>query len=476
MRPAAIARAPLGRGSCRAFLLAVVLPLAGHALAAAAQGSADPRGTLPLTLEESLARATERSEEVQLARATVDAARQQVVVARSAAFPQLQGNVQYSRTLESIYDDILAGDGGGLGALPFGREHSYTASIGVSQLLFAGGRVAAAVASARNTQAAAELGLREQTAEIALQVRTAYYRALLASELEAIAVASLDQARSFLEEEQRRSRAGYASELDVLRAEVSYENLNPQLVDARNASQIALLNLKRLVNVPLEQDVRLATALEPPPPESDEQRLSREELLDRRASVRSAERQVASREQDVRAARAEHFPSLSFQMSYGRQAFPTDAFDFSGVDWQPDWTAGVGVTVPLFAGFRTGAQVAQARVRLREAQLQLTQLGENVQLEYEQALGERERARATIVARRRTIDQAQRVYDLTVLRYGQGQATQLEISDARLDLLEARTNLAQALGDFYIADASVLRATSEARASDSEGEAEGGSR
>ncbi len=81
-----------------------------------------------------------------------------------------------------------------------------------------------------------------------------------------------------------------------------------------------------------------------------------------------------------------------------------------------------------------------------------------MQLEYEQARGEKERAAATIAARERTVGQAQRVHDLTVLRYEQGLATQLEVSDARLALLQSRTNLAQALSDFYTADASLTRA------------------
>ena len=55
------------------------------------------------------------------------------------------------------------------------------------------------------------------------------------------------------------------------------------------------------------------------------------------------------------------------------------------------------------------------------------------------------------------MQQAQRVYDLTVLRYEQGLASQLEVSDARLALLQARTNLAQALADYYTADATVIR-------------------
>jgi outer membrane protein TolC len=50
------------------------------------------------------------------------------------------------------------------------------------------------------------------------------------------------------------------------------------------------------------------------------------------------------------------------------------------------------------------------------------------------------------------------VYDLTVLRYEQGLASQLEVSEARLSLFQARTNLAQAVSDFQIADATLARA------------------
>jgi outer membrane protein TolC len=81
-----------------------------------------------------------------------------------------------------------------------------------------------------------------------------------------------------------------------------------------------------------------------------------------------------------------------------------------------------------------------------------------VSLQYEQAVGERRRAAAAILARQQTVAQAQRVYDLTVLRYDRGLATQLEVSDARLALLQASTNLALALSDFYIAEATVSRA------------------
>ena len=163
------------------------------------------------------------------------------------------------------------------------------------------------------------------------------------------------------------------------------------------------------------------------------------------------------RELGVRIAKGGYLPSASLRVNYGRFMYPTELLNWSGNDWRSDLTASLTVDVPIFNGLRREAEVQQARVEQEQAQLQLAQLREAVSLQYEQASGERRRAASAILARQQTVAQAQRVYDLTVLRYDRGLATQLEVSDARLALLQASTNLAQALSDFYIAEATVSR-------------------
>ena len=450
------------------------------------------RDTVRLELSDAIARAVGQSEEVRLARSQVDLANAQVTAARSAALPQIDGNLSYTRTFDSPFntgtgftlpDSLkfepdptlpleervryledrapsagLGGLGSLFGNLPFGQANSYVLSGSLSQPVYSGGRVGAGLAIAREYLDASRLGLDESLADIELDVQNAYYRALLAAELETISRAAVAQAERFLKQERLRLEAGEASDLDAMRAEVSLENLRPQLVEAQNAASLAVLDLKRLIDIPLDQPVVLTTALTAPSatelaaPEVDART-----VLGRRAAVQAAERQVEIRRQQVRVARGALLPSVSVNMNYGRQIFPSDVFRFSGQDWRTDWNASVNVSVPIFSGFRRQAEIDQARITLDQERLRLGQLRESVQLEYEQARGERERAAATIAARQRTVDQAQRVHDLTVLRYEQGLATQLEVSDARLALLQARTNLAQAISDFRIADASLTR-------------------
>ncbi|HET9984835.1 MAG TPA: TolC family protein [Longimicrobiales bacterium] len=451
-----------------------------------------PADTLVLSVSDAVSWALERGEEVQLARAQVELAESQIKDARAAALPQLSANLGYTRTFASQFDTGgsftlpdslkfspdstatlaervsylerrtpsagLGGLGSLFGDLPFGRENAYTATASFSQLLYSGGRMGAALDVAEEYRDVAGLQLREQRAETELAVRTAYYHALLAGELERIADAAVRQAEDFLAQERLREKSGAAAELDVLRAEVALENLKPQLVQARNAAELATLDLRRLVNAPAGRPLKLTTPLEAPPSaELAEAAAPPETWLGRRAAVEAADRTVRMRELGVKIARGSFLPSVSLRMNYGRLAYPTQAFRLQG-DWRTDWTAGLSVELPIFDGLRRNAQLDQAHAELDAARLQLAQLREGVQLQYEQARGERERAAATIAARQKNVTQAQRVYDLTVLRYDKGLATQLEVNDARLALLQARTNLAQALADYYIAEATVTRA------------------
>ena len=486
----------LARLAAAAVVAALARPTPADAQGArAAAGATDTVGaadSVPVTLDDAVARAVGQSQEVRLARAQVDLARAQVTSARAEALPQVDGGVNFTRTFESQFNtgggftlpDSLSFSPdttapladrvrylernapnaglGGLGALfgnlPFGQPNAWTASLTGTQPLYAGGRVGAALRIAGEYREAAELGLREEVAEIELQVRDAYYRALLAQELERIAAAAVVQADTFLVQERLRRGAGTASDLDVLRAEVEAENLRPQAIAARNAASLASLDLKRLIDLPLDRPVRLATPLAVPTArELASPQVDAPALLAQRAAVRAAERQVAIRAQQVRIARSGYLPSVDLTVNYAKTAFPPGVFELQGQDWRTDFTAVVGVRVPLFNGFRTRADVQQAQVTLLAERLRLAQLRENVELQYEQALGEKQRAAADIAARQRTVEQAGRVYALTVLRYEQGLATQLEVSDARLGALQARTNLAQAVSAFYLAEAGVSR-------------------
>lgn len=453
-----------------------------------------------LSLDAALERTLSESEEVRLARTRLDAADARADAAWSAALPQINTQLAYTKALRSVFSDAgggvaipdslrfdpdptapieqrvayledrtptaaVAALGGLFNDLPFGNENTWVAGLSVSQPVFAGGRIQSQIEAARHAEDAARYGYEDAAADVVLQVRRAYYDAALAGATQEIVEASVELAREHLSDVRLRESAGRASELEVLRAEVELENLVPQSVQAGNARELALLNLKRLVNLPADAELELTTelvaadapgglAVGPLPPL---ERVADE--IAGRASLRAARSQVAIAEEQVDIARSAYLPSVSLNANLTRQAFPTGDFGIpGGGDWRDDWSVGFAVSWPLFQGLRRSAQLDEAEAQREQAELQFAQLRESVALEYEQALGEMERSRALIAAAERTVEQAERVYALTELRFEEGLATQLEVADARLALQQARLNRVQAQHDALVALARAERA------------------
>ncbi|MBX6363395.1 MAG: TolC family protein, partial [Gemmatimonadetes bacterium] len=329
---------------------------------------------------------------------------------------------------------------------------------------YAGGQIRAGVEAAAAAADAAQASLDEAKTQIVLDVKQAYYDAALAEQSARIVEASARLAQEHLAQVKLQKAAGRASELEVMRAEVDAKNLEPQLVQANNARDAALLNLKRLINVPMDTPVRLATTLDPDPAEiaragavtmpSVDEAAPR---LAQRGAVRAAEHEVEMRKEQVSAAKGAYLPSVALQGTLARQAYPAGVIPGAG-DWRDDWSVGVTAQWSPFQGFKRSADVEKANAQVKESELALDQLRESVRMEYEQAVAELKRAQTQVEAARSTVAQAQKVYDLTEMRYREGLATQLDVLNARLSLQQARLNQVQALHDVYVAAARAERA------------------
>jgi outer membrane protein len=432
----------------------------------AGQASAQvPGDTLRLTLDAAVARGVQQAEEVDLARAQRQVAEGQVVQARAGAFPQVSGQVTYNRTLASIFDGIsLApepeeGEEPGenpFASLPFGRPNVWSAGIQVTQPLYAAGRIGTGLNIAREVRRAADAQVAEAEADIALQVRSAYFQTVLADAFIGISQEAVQLATEHLRQVELFRQQGTASEFDVLRARVERDNLEPQVIEAVNARRLAELNLRRLTNIPPAQPIVLVTPLDARIADVD--RAALEVAVRRRPALQSAAAVVAAREGAVRIAQADRMPSVGAAANFNYQAFPSTVTPFD-TDWRRDWTVAVQMNVPIFTGFRTSGQIQQARAELWQAQLQMAQLEQGIDIELEAALGEVDAARAQIEARRATVEQARRTLELAELRYRSGLATQLDISNARLLLEQSRVNEAQSLFNYLNALARLERVT-----------------
>jgi outer membrane protein len=424
-------------------------------------GAQTPSDTLRLTLDAAVHRALDQSIAMRLARANVVDARGQVREALSGALPNVTGSIIYTRQFASIYQNLGGSSGDSLAKLfkntPFGAANTWNFQLQATQILWEGGKVGAGLAAAKSVRQIATLTQSETAADVTYQVKQAYWNAALQGRLTAIAVENLEQARQQLRQVRLFRQAGTRAEYDLLRAEVDAANQEPPVVQARNGYDIAMLDLKRLLTMAPEQPLVLATTLESP--EAMIPVLASDSLGEpNRPGLAAAEVTVHQQELLLKVARADRWPTLKVTTTYNEQAFPQSVFPASGDQFRRGWNGELKLSFPLFDGFKTAGSVEQARAAVLRAEAQRDSMRSQVALDVAQAKAEVARTRALLVARRETVRQAQRAQYLAGVRYTNGMATQLDVSDARVAAQQSEVNEVQATRDYLVALAQLERA------------------
>jgi outer membrane protein TolC len=361
-------------------------------------------------------------------------------------------NERYDTMSELLMQDFMSGL---ISGLPFGRRNTYVAMLQVTQPLFAGGRIKGARNIAQHLGTAAEARLEETEADLVLAVRVAYLNALLAERLHAVALQSRQTAQDHVRQVEAFRAAGTASEFDLLRARVDAANREPFVVQAENAARVALLDLRRLVNLPAEQPVVLTSTFSSEPVQVDNAEVRR--LMDDRPLLAAARAQVAATQSGVSVAKGEWFPTIAVQGNLGYQAYP-DNFGVPALsEWREDWSVAVAVSWVPFDGFGRRGRIAAAQAQFREAKLREAQVVEALDLQYTAAVGDHQTAIASVLARKEAADLAEQTLELADLRYRNGLATQLEVSDAALVRDQARVDEIDALAAYVKALAHLER-------------------
>ena len=434
-----------------------------------------PQDTLRLSLPEAVTLALRDADEVKRANADVAITNAQVTTSRASGLPQLR--------LTGTYNHVFANARARAVNQVFNQPNTYNVNANLSQTLFQGGREFASWRAARRAREAARLTAGETRAEVAVGVLRAYLEASLADRVEHIRGENLILASQRVEQSERLFTAGRVARYDVLRSRVERANLEPLVIQARNDREIALLELRRLLNLAPEAPIRLTTTIDSTSVPLILAAASHDGFDGSdRAAVRAAELTVRARRDAISVARADWLPTISVFFQSGVQAFPPSGFppgrgvpahcdkvtstsgDTTTVctpqngGWFGDRSMGVNFSWPLFDGLRAKGAIDLAQAQLEVAEIALAQEREAVSLEVARARAELTRSRAVFAARRQNVSEAGEAFRLASLRYSRGIGTSLEVSDSQLQMLISQTDEARSAVEVYLAAAELARA------------------
>lgn len=416
------------------------------AAAAGAAGPAAPAGParLTLTVQDVRRIALERSREIRKAEQYAVGIRGRYLEEKAAVLPQLNLSTYGSNTQDN--------------SAFIGPQHTEVAGLSatVTQPLYTWGRIPAAIRAAEVGLAMADDRLEQARQAAVRDALLAWYDALLAQEVRAIAAEDLEQKQRHLEEARRRLEAGTATDYDVLAADVSVQNARPAVIRADNAAGAARERLRFVLAIEEQTEVELRGGLEvqtePAPTYAaalEEARRRRPDLAELRNRRKVADEVVTIRRAGVK-------PRLDFQGSGGWQKIwvdsPTNGEGFL-------WSAGLALTWPLFDGRRTQGLVMEAESDSEALAIGERELLDAIALEVRRAVDDVGEAAGIAAALAGTAGQAERLLAMSERGYELGVKTRLEVDDARLNLLAARGNLARARRDYLAARANLAYVT-----------------
>ena len=338
-------------------------------------------------------------------------------------------------------------------------DQSWSVTLQVTQVLYAGGQVRAAVKIAKLTEDNSYGALRDTVDAVIAKTRTQFYIVLLNRALINVAEESVKLQEDQLKDQQNRFEAGTVPRFNVLRAEVELANVRPNLIRARNNYLIGQLDLAKTLGLLAAADGKptfncvgeLLTAGRPGQL-STALALARE----RRPFLKVQRQKILIEKEQIKVALAGYKPRLDVNGGgLVRNSRLTDALD----DTVNGWFFGVSGRWNLFDGFETAGKVKQATATLEAAKVTYDDSVQQVELEVQQAFANLQQAKETIQSQQKNVEQALEALRLANERLAAGAGTQLDVLDARVALTRARSTEVEARADYSKALAEFDRAT-----------------
>ncbi len=426
-------------------LLCGILPLVATALFVMEAGA--QQRTVELTLDEALEIALDENPTIKIANLEIERQRHVKNETRGGFLPTLSAEGTYSHAMKKA--------GGMQGLMSADNIYSVGGTAGLPLLVPA--LFQTLKLNDEQMRAAVEAA-RASKINLVNEVKKAYYQILLAEQsLEVLRISESTIGKT-VEDTRTKLANELASEYDLITAEVQLSNLQPTIFEAENGIRTAKKMMNMLLDMPDDVMINVTGTL------NDMAVMSPavySKDISENSDLRALGIQGDILGRTLKLQRSSRLPSLvafGSVTSTGMEEVDFQTYMATGqmatdFKWNTPINVGVRLSVPLFAGFTNVQKERQTRNAIKQMDYQKYYLEQGLKVQVENAINTIATAREKMLANRRTIDQAQKGYDISKVRYDAGMGTILELNSAELALTQARLNYTQAIFDYLSAEA-----------------------
>lgn len=449
-------------------LLAAGTALTLLACAAFAQDSAkEEPERVSLTVEQAVDYANENSKSLKSSAIDLEIAKRAKKYSWNIFLPSVQATGTLNRTTASSWDSIVSGVGQGASfaagtwipqakweglaenaGLKENESMHWAATGGISASLNLSLAQIYQIKAARASYESGKITWDQAVKDNTRSIKKMFYGLLLQQESLKIQQTSLQNARSRYDQAVTNFRNGRIPELQLLQAQVAYENQKPSVLNAENSFEQQLDLFAFMLGMPVGTKLKLEGEISASLKDFDADELIAQYSTNR-IDVESLQKQLEILRLNKRALDLGSFtPALV--LNYGWQpTLAPYALDFDKWSKSDNWNDNGSLSITLawnltnmlpFSANRQQAKDLEDNIRKLEIALEQTR--DNAELEIRTYVDKLAVSKANIEASEQQINLAQRSYDMTLVAYRNGRTELLDVRDAENQLNQAKLGLA----------------------------------
>jgi len=332
---------------------------------------------------------------------------------------------------------------------------NYAFSFQVVQPVFTGGKIFFNYKNAELDLRLAKEKEKNSRADTILNVRKAFYNIKILQELLQAHREAYSLAEGNFNNVKNSFDLGMASQYDLLRAELAFSAVKPDVLRVENLLETSIYGLKLMLGLPSAQEIRLQGELG-----YRQLQLELANLLQNSLQNRSELLQLQMQKQKIdnllKITWAQYIPNFSLVASYSYQS---DYLKFTAGNWDNYYNISLGVSFPIFTGLKRSAQIGEMNVLKKIMDLNVRQLSDGTRLEVESGYRTIRQEYENIQMGLKNVESAKEGVRIAELSYKEGMITILELNSSYNELTRAKVNYLQALYNYNIAIAELEKLT-----------------
>jgi outer membrane protein TolC len=402
----------------------------------------------PLTIEEAANIAKKNAFDVLTALEERNKAAAVVGEARGAMFPKLDFSGVYTRYTDEV-TVVFDPNQPPIVVRPIDQT---TLRLSLTQNVDLWGIARLAWAGVRALKLASDAMVVAAINNAALRARTAFTAVLKAQEIHDVAVEKVTNVGKQLATATKKYEAGTAPKYDIIRFETDLKGAEQEVILAANGVDTAKASFNEALARNIDTPVELVKPGGTPAVSASLEQLT-EESKKVRPDILAAKRRYEY-QRNYSAARAKaNLPTLDLG---GTLSYDPNAGGFGAQKQSVFGTA--TLSFPIFDRGQNKSRLQQARADEAKAKIALDQTTLAVEREVRQAYLNLEASRRAVDTAQKGVELAAETLRLANLRYDAEVGTTLEVSNANLQLAQARTNYINAQYAYWDALANLQRA------------------